>query len=84
MIGSLAMRHADDDMRQTFLDASRRGDSLDIDAVPAFSTDDIVCEDTTVKHGATRTKQMRRFVQASFDQRPRCPLRLHRPRQHRQ
>ncbi len=42
----------------------------DLDAVLAYFTDDIVYEDTTIKHGATGTKQMRRFIQASFDNVP--------------
>jgi ketosteroid isomerase-like protein len=45
-------------------------DSLDLEAVLSFFTDDIVYEDTTVNHGATGAKQMRRFVQASFDNVP--------------
>ena len=45
-------------------------DRLDLDAVLAFFTDDVVYEDTTIGHGATGTKQMRRFVQASFDNVP--------------
>jgi ketosteroid isomerase-like protein len=57
-------------MRQTFIDYFKAWDALDIDAVLAFFTDDIVYEDTTVKHGATGAKQMRRFIQASFDNVP--------------
>ena len=41
-------------------------DDLDLDAVLAYFTDDIVYEDTTIKHGAKGTEQMRAFVQASF------------------
>jgi ketosteroid isomerase-like protein len=38
----------------------------DVDTVFAFFTDDIVYEDTTISHGATGEKQMRRFLRASF------------------
>ena len=57
-------------MKQTFIDYFKAWDALDNDAVLAFFTDDIVYEDTTVKHTATGTKQMRRFIQASFDNVP--------------
>lgn len=43
---------------------------LDLDGVLAFFTDDATYEDTTIKHGASGTKQLRRFVQASFDNVP--------------
>lgn len=38
----------------------------DVDAVMAFFTDDVEYEDTTIRHAASGTKQMRRFVQASL------------------
>jgi ketosteroid isomerase-like protein len=41
-------------------------DSLDIDAVLAWFTDDIVYEDTTIGHSARGASQMRKFVAASF------------------
>ena len=57
-------------MSSFFHDYFAAWDRLDIEAVLAFFTDDIVYEDTTIKHGASGTKQMRRFVQASFDNVP--------------
>ncbi len=45
-------------------------DRLDLDGVIAFFSDDIVYEDTTIKHGATGLAQLRTFVQASFDNVP--------------
>ena len=57
-------------MNNYFQDYFAAWDRLDLDAVLAFFTDDVVYEDTTIKHGATGTKQMRRFVQASFDNVP--------------
>ena len=53
-----------------FVDYFKAWDALDMEAVLAFFTDDIVYEDTTVKHGASGTKQMRRFIQGSFDNVP--------------
>jgi ketosteroid isomerase-like protein len=44
--------------------------TLDIEKVMAFFHEDIVYEDTTIGHGAKGTKQMRRFVQGSFDNVP--------------
>jgi ketosteroid isomerase-like protein len=41
-------------------------ETLDVEAVMAFFTDDIVYEDTTIGHGATGAKQMRRFIEGSF------------------
>jgi ketosteroid isomerase-like protein len=38
----------------------------DVDTVVSFFTDDIVYEDTTINHGATGMKQLRRFIPASF------------------
>ena len=40
--------------------------TLDVEAVMAFFTDDIEYRDTTIGHGATGAKQMRRFIAASF------------------
>ncbi len=42
----------------------------DVDAVLTFFTDDAFYEDTTIKHSATGKEQVRRFVQASFDNVP--------------
>ena len=50
-----------------FIDYFKAWDDLDVDAVLAFFTDDVVYEDTTINHGATGREQMRRFVQSSFD-----------------
>lgn len=61
---------SDDKLKAMFTGYFRAWDSLDLDAVLAFFTDDIVYEDTTVKHGAQGTQQLRRFVQASFDNVP--------------
>ena len=44
--------------------------SLDVEAVLSFLTDDIVFEDTTLGHSARGLDKMRRFVQASFDTLP--------------
>ncbi len=53
-----------------FVDYFGAWDRLDIEAVLAFFTDDVVFEDTTLGHGANGLGQMRRFVQASFDNLP--------------
>jgi ketosteroid isomerase-like protein len=53
-----------------FTDYFHAWDTLDLDGVLSFFTDDIVYEDTTIKHGASGMDQMRRFVQASFDNVP--------------
>jgi SnoaL-like domain len=37
-----------------------------VETVMGFFTDDIVFFDTTIDHGATGAKQMRRFVQSAF------------------
>jgi ketosteroid isomerase-like protein len=57
-------------MGNYFEDYFAAWDRLDLDGVLSYFTDDIVYEDTTIKHGATGLKQMRRFVQASFDNVP--------------
>ena len=57
-------------MSNYFVDYFTAWDELDLDGVLAFFTDDIVYEDTTIKHGATGMAQMRKFVQASFDNVP--------------
>jgi ketosteroid isomerase-like protein len=49
-----------------FSDYLAAWDTLDVDAVMAFFTDDIEYRDTTIGHGAKGAKQMRRFVEASF------------------
>jgi ketosteroid isomerase-like protein len=41
-------------------------DSLDVDRVLSWMTDDIVYEDTTLGHEASGTHQMRKFAEASF------------------
>ena len=41
--------------------------SLDLEAVLSFFTDDVVFEDTTLGRGAAGLAAMRRFVQSSFD-----------------
>lgn len=45
-------------------------DTLDVEVVMPYFTDDIEFEDTTVGHAAKGERQMRRFVQASFDNVP--------------
>ena len=57
-------------MSNFFADYLASWDTNDPDAVLAFFTDDIEYEDTTIGHGASGLKQMRRFVQASFDNVP--------------
>ena len=57
-------------MTNFFVDYFKAWDDLDLDAVLAFFTDDIVYEDTTINHGATGGEQMRRFIQSSFDNVP--------------
>jgi len=57
-------------MTSFFEDYLAAWDTLDVDKVMEFFTDDVVYEDTTVGHTATGAKQMRRFVQASFDNVP--------------
>jgi ketosteroid isomerase-like protein len=53
-----------------FADYLASWDTLDVENVMAFFTDDIEYCDTTIGHGATGAKQMRRFIQASFDNVP--------------
>jgi ketosteroid isomerase-like protein len=57
-------------MSNFFIDYFAAWDSLDVDKVMDFFTDDIVYEDTTIDHGARGTRQMRHFVQASFENVP--------------
>lgn len=45
-------------------------DSLDVDRVLEWITDDAYYEDTTINHSATGKDQVRRFVQASFENVP--------------
>jgi SnoaL-like domain len=42
----------------------------DLERVMAFFTDDIEYRDTTIGHGASGGRRMRRFIQASFDNVP--------------
>ena len=53
-------------MTNFFSDYLAAWDTLDVDHVMAFFTDDIEYQDTTIGHGATGAKRMRRFVEASF------------------
>jgi uncharacterized protein (TIGR02246 family) len=57
-------------MTNFFQDYLASWDSLDVDTVMAFFTDDVEYVDTTIGHGASGAKQMRRFVQASFQNVP--------------
>ena len=57
-------------MSTFFSDYFKAWDDLDIEAVLDYFTEDIVYEDTTINHGASGIKQMRRFVMASFDNVP--------------
>lgn len=57
-------------MSNFFADYLAAWDTLDVDTVMAFFTDDIEYEDTTIGHGAKGTARMRRFVQASFENVP--------------
>ena len=41
-------------------------ETLDVEKVLAWFTDDCLYEDTTIGHGANGMKQMRKFVEASF------------------
>jgi steroid delta-isomerase-like uncharacterized protein len=53
-------------MSDFFTDYLAAWETLDVDTVMSFFTDDVVYEDTTIGHGASGEKQMRRFIQASF------------------
>ena len=53
-------------MSNFFEDYLASWETLDVDAVMAFFTDDIEYEDTTIGHGASGAKRMRRFIEASF------------------
>jgi hypothetical protein len=53
-------------MSNFFADYLASWETLDVDAVMAFFTEDIEYRDTTIGHGASGAKQMRRFVKASF------------------
>src|SRR6266508_7001651 len=57
-------------MSNFFTDYLSAWDGLDVERVVAFFTGDIVFEDTTVGHKASGPRQIRRFVQASFDNVP--------------
>ncbi len=41
-------------------------DTLDVEKVLDWFTDDCIFEDTTIGHGAEGIRQMRKFVEASF------------------
>lgn len=45
-------------------------DALDVDRVLEWVTEDAYYEDTTIGHSAKGTKQIRRFVEASFENVP--------------
>jgi ketosteroid isomerase-like protein len=45
-------------------------DEVDVDAVMAWFTDDVVYRDMTIGHGAKGAAQMRKFVEASFQNVP--------------
>lgn len=53
-----------------FVDYLAAWDTLDVDNVMAFFTEDIEYADTTIGHGARGTKQMRNFVRGSFENVP--------------
>jgi ketosteroid isomerase-like protein len=53
-------------MGNFFRDYLAAWDTLDVDTVMAFFTDDIEYRDTTIGHGASGTEAMRQFVAASF------------------
>ena len=53
-------------MSNFFEDYLASWDTMDVEKVMAFFTDDIVYEDTTIGHGATGERRMRRFIEASF------------------
>lgn len=57
-------------MERFFTDYFAAWESLDVERLLGWYTDDIVFEDTTLGHGATGIDQMRRFVSASFRQVP--------------
>jgi ketosteroid isomerase-like protein len=57
-------------MSNFFIDYFAAWESLDVDTVLAYFTDDIAYEDTTIGHSAAGNKQMRRFIQGSFDNVP--------------
>ena len=57
-------------MSNFFADYLHAWDTLDVDTVMAFFTDDIVYEDTTIGHGGTGEKQVRKFVRGSFENVP--------------
>ena len=54
-------------MSNFFADYLASWDSLDVDAVMAFFTDDVEYLDTTITHRANGAARMRKFVQASND-----------------
>ena len=57
-------------MSNYFADYLAAWDTLDVDTVMSYFTDDIQYEDTTIGHGAQGAKQMRGFVKASFQNVP--------------
>ena len=57
-------------MSNFFADYLAAWETLDVGQVMAFFTDDVVYEDTTIGHGASGERRMRRFVQASFENVP--------------
>lgn len=57
-------------MSNFFADYLAAWDTLDVDKVMEFFTDDVVYRDTTLNHGAKGDAEMRRFTQASFENVP--------------
>jgi ketosteroid isomerase-like protein len=53
-------------MTNYFVDYFAAWESLDVDRLMGWFTDDIAYEDTTIGHGASGADQMRKFVSASF------------------
>jgi hypothetical protein len=53
-------------MGNFFADYLAAWETLDVDKVMAFFTDDIEYRDMTIRHGAKGAEKMRRFVAASF------------------
>ena len=57
-------------MSNFFADYLAAWESLDLETVMSFFTDDIEFEDTTLGHRVHGSKQMRRLVTASFENLP--------------
>ena len=68
--GAWSARSGGFEMSTWYEDYLAAWDTLEVDAVTMWFTDDCYYEDTTLNHRAEGIEQLNRFVQASFDNVP--------------